>query len=250
VKGNEIMEYKLITNVPNHLGIQDGVTSDAWPEFMYHDPVSNRNWEKLFEWFPEFQLSLISGDDVVGIANSIPYYWDKPFEELPEEGWDWTIHTGVEGYMKGVTPNVLNGLQITVNKNYLGKGISSIIVKEMINMAREHGFRYITIPVRPNFKSKYPLISIDNYINWRREDGMPFDPWLRVHVRCGAKVIKPCHRAMYIPGSISDWEEWTNLKFLESGDYIVEGALFPVSMDISRDIGEYIEPNVWVVYEV
>ena len=79
---------------------------------------------------------------------------------------------------------------------------------------------------------------------------MPFDPWLRVHTKCGGKIIKTCHRAMYIPGTIKAWETWTDLSFLQSGNYVVNGALCPVIIDLDKDRGEYIEPNVWVVHEV
>ena len=44
---------------------------------MFHDSVSNANWHKLFELFPEFQISLMSDDEVIGIANCIPYYWNQ-----------------------------------------------------------------------------------------------------------------------------------------------------------------------------
>ncbi len=99
-------------------------------------------------------------------------------------------------------------------------------------------------------KSKYPLIPIGNYIKWEREDGLPFDPWLRVHVKLGGKILKPCHKAMYIPGTINEWEEWTKIKFLETGNYVIQGALRPVKINIEEDIGEYVEPNVWVLHEV
>lgn len=40
------------------------------------------------------------------------------------------------------------------------------------------------------------------------------------------------------------------MRFPESGEYIVEGALVPVEMDVERDRGTYVEPNVWMVHEV
>jgi hypothetical protein len=55
---------------------------------------------------------------------------------------------------------------------------------------------------------------------------------------------------MRIPGSAADWEEWTGLRFFESGEYIVPGALRPVSYQRGQDLGVYLEPNVWVVHEV
>jgi hypothetical protein len=34
------------------------------------------------------------------------------------------------------------------------------------------------------------------------------------------------------------------------GDYIVNNALVPVRVDREKNIGRYIEPNVWVVHNV
>lgn len=244
------MEYEFIKQIPNHNKIQSKITSNLWPEFMYHDPVSNSNWSKLFELFPEYQFSLKSNDEIIGIANCLPYFWDKEFEDLPEKGWDWVFVKGINDKLNNIKPNTLNGLQIAVSKDHQGKGISTLMLKEMFSIARNYGFRYITIPVRPSIKSKYPLTPIGNYIKWKREDGLPFDPWLRVHVRLGGRIIKPCHQAMYIPGSIKEWEEWTKMSFLETGDYIIQGALNPVQMNLEKNIGEYIEPNVWVIHEI
>jgi len=55
---------------------------------------------------------------------------------------------------------------------------------------------------------------------------------------------------MYISGSIKEWEAWTGLRFLRSGQHILEGALTQVSIDREADLGEYIEPNVWVVHRI
>jgi len=170
------MQYKVLKNIPNHVKQQDEITLKLWPEFMLHNPVSNSNWHKLFEIFPEYQFSLESNGEIIGATNCLPYFWDKPFEDLPERGWDWVFEKGINDKIKGIKANILNGLQIAVNKDYQGKGISSIILKEMISVARDNDFKYITILVRPSLKSKYPLIPIDNYLKWKREDGLPYDP--------------------------------------------------------------------------
>src|SRR5690554_4963478 len=138
--------------------------------------------------FPEYQFSLKSSDKIIGVANCLPFFWDKSFEELPERGWDWVFEKGINDKLNDIKANTLNGLQIAVNKECQGKGISSIILKEMVSVARDNGFKYITIPVRPSLKSKYPLIPIDHYIKWKREDSLPYDPWLRVHIRMGVSL--------------------------------------------------------------
>ena len=45
-------------------------------------------------------------------------------------------------------------------------------------------------------------------------------------------------------------ESWTGLSFKESGRYVVEGALTPVRIDVEADIGTYIEPNLWMTYDL
>ena len=124
------------------------------------------------------------------------------------------------------------------------------MVKAMGAIGKSKGFNNLVAPVRPNQKSKYPLTSIDDYITWKTDEGLPFDAWLRVHVRAGARIIKPCHQAMIIRGTRAEWEEWTGLKFPQSGGYVVPGALNPMEMDVEKDEGIYIEPNVWMVHEI
>lgn len=53
---------------------------------------------------------------------------------------------------------------------------------------------------------------------------------------------------MYIPGTVREWEEWTNQTFPGSGEYLVPGALNPVVIDLENDIGTYIEPDIWIAY--
>ena len=88
----ELVEAGYPDQIP--IELQDKVTLKLWPEFMFHDPVANLNWRKLFDLFSEFQFSLISNDEIIGVANSLPYFWEKPFVELPEEGWDWVFQKG------------------------------------------------------------------------------------------------------------------------------------------------------------
>jgi len=85
-----------------------------------------------------------------------------------------------------------------------------------------------------------------DYMAWVRPDGLPFDPWLRVHARMGATVMYVAERSMEIPGSVAQWEEWTGMTFRQSGSYEIPGGLVPVEIDIEGDRGLYVEPNVWM----
>jgi hypothetical protein len=89
---------------------------------------------------------------------------------------------------------------------------------------------------------------MERYIAWRRPDGTHFDPWLRTHERLGAEIVKVAPQSTRVPGSVGEWEEWTEMAFPETGAYVVPGALVPVEIDREREEGLYVEPNVWMVH--
>jgi GNAT superfamily N-acetyltransferase len=228
-----------------------GDISDAsWPEFMMHDPIANENWHELFDRFEEYQFAMwdTESERMAAMGNSLPFQWQQPLEELPERGWDWVFLKAIEDHKNGVAPNIQSAIQIAIHPDYQGQGLSMKMVKAMGAIGKSKGFQYLVAPVRPNEKSKYPLISIDDYICWTTDEGLPFDAWLRVHARAGARIINPCHEAMIIPGTRAQWEQWTGLKFPQSGEYYIRGALNPMKMDVEKDEGLYIEPNVWMVH--
>ena len=246
--------FKLIT--PNALAdyrdLANDIADASWPEFMMHDPIADENWHELFDRFEEYQFAMMDMENnrMAAMGNSVPLYWDQPLEELPERGWDWVFLKAIEDHQKSVMPNIQSAIQVDIHPDYQGKGLSMKMVQAMGAIGRSKGFKHLIAPVRPNEKSKYPLASIDNYITWKTDEGMPFDAWLRVHARAGARIIKPCHEAMTIRGTRTEWEEWTKLKFPQSGSYVITGALNPMEMNIEKDEGIYIEPNVWMVHEV
>jgi GNAT superfamily N-acetyltransferase len=243
ISPNDLMDYR----------DRAGELSEAsWPEFMLHDPIANENWHELFDRFNTYQFALLDTENnrMAALGNSLPFYWDQPLEELPEAGWDWVFLQAIENHKQRVEPNIQSAIQINIHPDYRSQGLSMKMVQAMRAIGQSRGFKYLIAPVRPNQKSQYPLISIDDYIKWTNDEGLPFDAWLRVHARARARIIKPCHEAMTIPGTRAEWEEWTGLKFPQSGNYVIPGALNPMEMDIEKDEGVYVEPNVWMVHEI
>jgi len=220
-----------------------------WPEFMLHDPVAQRLTE-CYEKLPDCQFVLTApdSDEVVSIANSIPLRWDEDVNHLPDEGWDWALTKGLDDHSHSLKPNLLCALQIVVFGDNRGKGISRQAVKAMKAIGKSQGLSGLIAPVRPSLKCDHPDVPIDEYITWTNDDGLPFDPWLRVHAREGARIIRACPIAMRITGTISEWESWTGLRFDTNSDYIVPGALVRVRIDLDNDLGTYIEPNVWMYH--
>ena len=87
-------------------------------------------------------------------------------------------------------------------------------------------------------------------MHWTNAEDLPLDPWMRVHARLGAEVVHVIPRAMIIHGTVAEWESWTDMRFPDSGPYVVPGALQPVVIDRGRDEGRYEDPNVWMRHPV
>lgn len=221
-------------------------TRDVLPEYNNHGDVLNRYWGRLTEERPEFQFHLVGeGDEILARARSIPVRWDGSVGDLPA-GIDGAI---ARGFDEG-GGNVLCALVIMVPRDIQGRGLSAVAIKAMLEIARRHMLTGLIAPVRPSWKERYPLVPIERFARWRRADGLLFDPWMRVHERLGAVVLKPEQRSLRITGTVAEWELWTNMAFPESGDYWFSGGLAPVTIDRERDLGSYWEPNVWMHHTI
>jgi len=218
--------------------------SGPWPVFLSEDLSVKKYWQRLYQVYPEYQLLFRINSKYVGVANSAPIYWNGNIDDLPA-GFDEAIETIIEENKK---PNTLCGMAVVISKEYLGKGISSKIINSLKKLAKSCGYSNLIFPVRPTLKSQYPTISMDNYINWEK-DNLPFDPWLRVHMKIGGKILKVAKPSMIVRGTVSDWQRWTGMYFGESNKYTIQGALNPVNIDLETNVGEYIEPNVWVLHK-
>jgi GNAT superfamily N-acetyltransferase len=217
-------------------------TRDVLPEYNDHGDVLNEYWPRLTTERAEFQFHLVDHDgEILARARSIPIRWDASVEDLPD-GIDGAI---ARGFDEGGA-NVLCALVIMVPRSLQGRGLSARAVEAMREIAERHGLSALIAPVRPSWKHRYPLVPIERYASWRRPDGWLFDPWMRVHERLGATVLKPEPRSLRITGTVYEWEEWTNMSFPESGSYWFPGGLSTLEVDREADRGSYWEPNVWM----
>ncbi len=251
---NSDKSYKVISAVdnPNLLEIADEVVLLSWPEFMLNDSVADKYFNRLYETFPEYQYCLIDNenDAAISAGNCIPLFYDGDPYDLPEKGWDWALQKGFDDQLVGTTPNILCALSITIHPAYRDKRFSRKMLQIMKEIGRSNNLKTLIAPVRPFQKSLYPLIPIEKYINWRDENNLPFDAWMRVHEQDGGRIIKSCSESMRITGTVAEWEKWTGQRFPESGSYTIYGALIPITIDCETDKGEYIEPNVWMYHSI
>ena len=178
------------------LAARTGEIEDTFAPFMGHGEVALRYWHRLRPEFPELQLVLWDDerDVVVGHGRTLPA---RAAEGLPG-GVDDVLETWFGGDRP--EPDVLSALVAVVDRGRQGEGLSSLLIEAMRDLARRHGFPALIAPVRPTWKDRYPLIPMERYASWRRDDGLPFDPWLRVHARLGAALLEVCPASMRIEG--------------------------------------------------
>ncbi|HST15240.1 MAG TPA: hypothetical protein VLJ44_10360 [Gaiellaceae bacterium] len=215
-------------------------TSDTFPEYNNHGDVLNEYWGGLTETFPEFQFHLVDDDEQpLARARCLPIRWDGTLTDLPA-GIDGAIVRGLDE--RG--GNVLCAMVIQIPRSRQGGGLSAAALRAMADIGRAHGLTSLIAPVRPSWKERYPLTPIERYAEWRREDDLLFDPWLRVHERAGATILRPEPESLRITGTVAEWEEWVGMRFPEDGAYVFPGGLAPLTVESGT--GRYWEPNVWM----
>lgn len=220
---------------------------NSWPEFMRHDPIGGLFYSNVETLFSEFVI--IAQDDageVVASAYSIPFVLGD--DVLPDNGWDFVIRNGLLASLGDHEPDSISAVEIAVRPDRQGTGISRQMLVAMRDNAARCGFAELVAPVRPNGKHDInePMAT---YASRVRKDGLPVDPWLRVHIRAGGRIAKVAARSMVIPGTLEEWRAWTGQPFDTTGPVVVPQALAPVHCDVVHGVATYVEPNVWIVHQ-
>ena len=224
--------------------------ADAWPAFMHNDPIGNAFMSQVPVHFPDQCVVATENGDLVAHGRSIPFVFpDENRTELPAGGWDRVLHWGFQDLRTDRTPNVSSALEILIRPSHLGRGLSHAMLAAMRQAVKAKGHTALYAPVRPNGKTDAHQ-PMTEYVEQLRPDGLPQDPWLRVHVKAGGKVVKVATTSMLIAGSLADWRTWTGLPFDTTGDVVVPKALVPVHVDVEHNHAVYVEPNVWVRHDL
>jgi hypothetical protein len=226
-------------------------TLDIWPEYNLHGGVTTEFWHRLDD--EQAHLQSVAWDEttgeVVAEARAVACVWDGTDEGLGE-GIDDTLRRAFADHDDGLAPTTLCALAAEIAPVAQSRGLAGDVLLQMRRVAAAHGFNALIAPVRPSWKERYPLAAIEDYVTWRRDDGLLFDPWMRVHERLGARMGPPLPRSLCITGSVREWECWTGLPLPVSGRYVFPHGLAPLDVDRDTDRCIYWEPNVWFVHHL
>jgi hypothetical protein len=244
--------YTVITakDIERYNDLRNGMEQTSGPKFLGEDKMVTKYWPQLAETFPDNQFCMVEKESrrPVAVGNSIPVAFEGSWHDLPAEGLDWVLERVFLYRASGNTPTIMSALYIEVAGSHRGRHLSGQMLATMRQIAQSQGFSQLIAPVRPSMKSHYPLIDINTYLTWQTVEGLPFDPWLRVHVRAGGRVLHPCPRAMSISGTRAEWADWTGMALPGDGDYAIPYGLVPLR--VRGNEGKYVEPGVWVLHEI
>ena len=225
--------------------------SDAFPEFMLHDPIWNEHWPLVLAEFADLQLYLLdeATGELAGVFNSVPVAWDGTTQDLPHSEHE-VLARSLRHRRESRAATTLCGIQVAVASSHSGKGVAVRALEEGQRLCRDHGLSQLIAPIRPTLKHRYPTIPFEEYIDWKRPDGTAFDPWIRTQVVGGAQRLGVCREPMRFSGSVSEWQRWTGLALPASGRYVIDGALDLLHVDVDAGRCWLEEPNVWYGYTV
>ena len=144
--------------------------AQVWPTYNGQGKYSHTYFGSLIPRYADFQIVIYhpSTDRVVARGRSIPFVWDGTLADLPA-GIDAVGWRALEDRR---TPTALSALAAEVAPDLQGQGLSRLVLQALCDTARDNRLGPFVAPVRPSWKDRYPLIPIDHYAYWRRDDGI------------------------------------------------------------------------------
>jgi len=232
---------------PDLLPLVTSFEDDDVAEFLYHDAISDTVFVDLIGQHPDFTIMAL--DRATGAPAAMTCtmpFTPGPDDSLPAGGYDAVLLSAVSDTLCGRRGPMVAALFAVVRQDLRGTGISPRMLTAARDNSARLGYSSLVIPVRPTRKHEHPDLSMQEYIDRTRPDGLPVDPWLRVHVRAGGEIVGVADYSMTITATLEEWRRWTGLPFTDSGPVQVPGGFQPVHCDVTANVATYIEPNVWV----
>ena len=243
------LELRTLAERPDLADELGALLASRWPAYMLAGhPGHDEDLYALVQGAPEHQVIAVDAEDRVrGVAFSLPLTWDGTPADLPA-GWDDAVTRAATLLRSGRPGDAASALSITVGSDAARRGLSVRLIEGLRAATARAGGRALIAPVRPLLKERYPLVGMEEYLTWRTSDDEAFDPWLRTHLRVGARVLGVAPASMTVTGTVADWRTWVEDPLPGPGAYVIDGGLAPLV--VADGTGTYVEPNVWLVHDV
>jgi hypothetical protein len=228
-----------------------GLNALLWPNYLVEEsdiPEPGLEFEitqdEFVRRFPAWGIRRDTTNELVAYANAVQLHIKDLGQELPNDGWRFAIQSAVSKNK----PNALCLLVANVSSAAQGLGFSRALIERAKVAARASGFKTMIGPVRPVLKHEMPDVPMEEYILKRDSKGEIYDPWIRLHTKAGGVIVNICSESVRIEATLAKWREWTSLPLNESGSLNIPQGLAPLKVDLQKNTGLYIEPNVWMRY--
>ncbi|MCW2810742.1 MAG: hypothetical protein JWP61_1200 [Friedmanniella sp.] len=234
---------------PELADLVPALLASRWPSFL-RTGASGQTADAaaLLQTDPRRQVLLVADSGtLVGAGLSVPLAWDGSLADLPT-GRDDALRRSTEPHRRTHPAEATCAWSVTVAAGASGRGHASRLLRGLQSAASTVGSGVLVSPLRPTLKARYPLTSIERYLGWRTPQGESFDPWLRQHVRLGARVLAAAPRSLTVTGTVAEWQRWVDQPLPGTGSFVIPDGLAPLYVDSERDTAVYQEPNVWVLH--
>lgn len=188
---------------------------------------------------------------LVGHGITTRIAWDQDKEHLPD-GWQGAVRTSyLNSSIERKQSNTLVGLFIFIEKGFRKQGWADNIIEEMRNLSQLSGLQSLIIPLRPplRYQKQYAAMPMSEFALLKREDGLPEDHWIRLHVRSGASILGVSETSHRHAMSLQDfYEQFSHSPVTHSGDTMIEknGEWFKIYVGLEHDVVLINQGCVWV----
>lgn len=136
-------------------------------------------------------------------------------------------------------------LDVRVASDARGRGIGQELLAALPQLADASGCRRALALLRTHAKAAHPLTPYVRYLAAVRDDGLPWDPWLRAAWRAGLRPVHGVDRSLLVAAPLALWSRWADRTFPTSGPELIPGAIKPAIVEFERGEGRYREPHLW-----
>ncbi len=189
---------------------------------------------------PELSFVVLEEGRPVAVVRAVRLRWDGSSGGAPGAGAGEALARAGEPGAKTFAV-----LDVMVAFGARGRGIGRRVLAALDDRRRETGLERLLVLLRPHTKADYPLVPFARYAAFTRDDGEPFDPWLRTAWQVGLRPVRGVDRSLVARAGLDDWRRWLEVELPGSGPYLVPGAIKPAILETERDEGRYREPHLW-----
>ncbi len=200
----------------------------------------------LFDQISLDCIVLSNNDRLIGHGVLCRISWDESINDLPI-GWsDSTYRSSIEKNYK----NTYVALFARVQNEFRQQGYAAKLIKFMKEFSIIEN-KNLIIPLRPPFryKKEYAQMSFSDFSSLVRDDGMPLDPWIRLHQRIGATRLSTSEFSHQHVMSMQDFcSSFPYVKYDKTGYYMVSinKEIYNSFVDVERGVVTINQGCLWV----